>query len=317
MYIGFSQQASAGLDNVAINTPFYFRIVDPGGSVAYGPFMIDPSGLGLPALGAEGPYLPNIPFANVAGHAQASAGPNAINAAGYNVSDPDGNAATDNPWVFQPAMAGDYRIEFDGDNIAGGGLQTTIRWFDITVADTSGASPAAINGRVWSPSWQFRTREPGGGTFAEPFNGTVFVYHDQHQFVTEVDFNGAGFRGLTFQLAFNNDGPGVTGNVVTDRRSVNSANSINPDFPIFLNDPDSSEFPSGIVGSVSTPLPIHDPINPDITVSVTQSGEVELILDFDDDGGFTPGRDRVFFQDVAAGDNTILWDGLDGAGASI
>ena len=317
VYIGFSQQADSGGDNVAVNNPFYFRIVDPGGSVVYGPFMIEPTGSGTPAGGADGPYLPNIPFANVAGHAQASAGPNAINAAGYDVSDPDGNGATDNPWVFQPAMAGDYRIEFDTNNVAGGSGTMTIRWFDITVADTSGVSPAAINGRIWSPSWQFRTREPGGGTFDEPFNGSVFIYHDLHQFVTEVDFSGAGFRGLTFQLAFNQDGPGISGDVAADRRSVNNLNSINPDFAIFLNDPDSSEFPSGVIGTVSTPLSIDDPMNPDITLSVTQPGQAELILDFDDDGGFTPGRDRTFFQDVAAGANTIPWDSLDGAGTPI
>ena len=317
VYIGFSQQADAGLDNVAVNNPLYFRIVDPSGSVVYGPFMIEPTGFGTPAGGADGPYLPNIPFANVAGHAQASAGPNTISAAGYDVSDPDSNAATDNPWVFQPAAPGDYRIEFDANNVAGGSVAMAIRWFDITVADTSGASPVAINGRVWSPSWQFRTREPGGGTFAEPFNGSVFVYHDLHRFVTEVDFNGANFRGLTFQLAFNQDGPGISGNVAADRRSVNNTNSVDPVFPIFLNDPDSSEFPSGAIGVVSTPLGINDLASLDITVNVTQPGQVELILDFDDDGGFTPGRDRVFFQDVSAGDNAIAWDGLDGAGATI
>ena len=302
VYLGFSEQNSR-LANVG--APYYFRIVDPNGNVVGGPHLVDPNGNNTPSGG----YVPNL-----SSHADAVAGPSAINAGGYNVNDPDGNAATSNPWVFDPSglPAGDYSIEFDSDNDPNTSSNVYIDWFDITVANTSGGSPVAIDGRLWSQAPQFFTIGPTGGSFDEPLNGTVYGYTNDG-LVTQINFDNSSFRGAAFTLSFNETGTADTGNIEEDRKSV-TGRSTNPDYKIFFSQPDSNAFAQGTPGNfVDTQFKVSADLNSGIEVNVTQPGQVQLFLDFDNDNNFDP-EDVLLNANVPAGKSIIPWDIKDGNG---
>ncbi|NJR68462.1 MAG: DUF4347 domain-containing protein [Synechococcales cyanobacterium CRU_2_2] len=303
VYLGFSKLIN-GSDGAETTTPYYFRIKDPNGNIVKGPIKVDP-------LGSAGSVTPNL-----TSHAQAVTGPSAITGGGYTVSN--------SSWTFDPSgPAGDYYIEFDFNDTATIGTDgfsvrnnINIKWFDITVADTSTTTPTAIEGRVWSQAWQFRAQEVGYGTFDEPFNGKVYTY-DSNQLVTEVDFAGSGFKPLQFNLAFNDSGPAASGNIANDRRSV-IGSALNPEHKVFLNTPDPAIYPKETLGSfVATSFKVDDTSNPQIEVIVTKPGLVELILDFDQNGSFTAGTDVRLIANVTAGKNLISWNGKNGTGAVV
>ncbi|MBU0653550.1 MAG: cadherin domain-containing protein [Gammaproteobacteria bacterium] len=305
VYVGLGKLTGNAGNDIDFN--FYWRIVAPDGSVVHGSSL---------AGGAQ---------ANITSHAQAVAGPSALDPAGYSTS---GN------WTFDPAIAGkgagDYYIEFDlNDNAASAGSYTepgyapsnamNIKWFDITVA-TKGGSPQALDGRVWSKSWGVRTNDPAvfpSAPFGTPFNGSMYAY-DSNNFVTMINFLGSGLRPLQGQFSFNNTGTGSSGNKATDRKSVNDVNSGTPQHKIFLNPPDTNIYPLGVDGSLQNlPLSINDTNNADIKVEATQPGSVEVVLDINKDGSYTAGIDRRLIENVAAGVDSVPWDGKDGAGNKV
>lgn len=309
VYIGLGNMTGNAGDTKTAN--YYWRIKAPDGTVVHGSIM---------AGGAS---------SNISSHAQAVAGPNVLDASGY---------STAGGWTFDPAAAGkgagDYYIEFDINNNAssvgtfpdtynglnyGNVSNLNINWFDITVA-TKGASPKAIDGRLWSKNWGVRANNPAvfpSAPFGTPFNGSMFAY-DDNNFVTKIDFNGAGLRPLQGQFSFNNTGTGTTGIKATDRKSVKGANATTPLHKIFLNQPDPNVYPLGSEGRLQNlPLQITAPNNYNIPVEVTQPGQIEIVLDFGNDGGFTAGIDRRLFANVVAGINQVTWDGKNGAGATI
>ncbi|OQX16250.1 MAG: hypothetical protein BWK73_04325 [Thiothrix lacustris] len=255
------------------NTQFTIRA--PDGTVKHGPYTIN----------------------NISSHAQAVAGPAAITSGGYPIS---------SEAVFDPTglTAGDYYIEFPNG--------TLITWFDITVAN-KGATPTAIDGRVWSKSWAVRAENAANpDPYGEPFAGTFYAY-DSKNLTTKIDFDNSGLRPLYGQFSFNDTGTGNTGNKATDRQSV-SGNHTNPQHKVFLNPPDPLVYPLGSQGQLQNlPLKIEDTNNTAIQVEATQSGRVEIILDINGDGSYTAATDRRLFADVVAGVNAVPWDGKDGA----
>lgn len=312
VFLGFSQQMtiSNGSDGNFLAPAFYFRIKDANGNIVFGPQMVDASN------------------ANTNTWALAAAGPAPIvGASGYT------------PFTFNPAglSAGDYYIEFSLSPTARSFNGTSpseyvaIKFWDITVA-TKGASPTALNGRLWSKRWALRTpsisqgSDPTYANFDRPFNGQVFTYTDD-KFVNKVDFANSGFRGLTFNLAFNQYGVQNTGNIEVDRRSVENVNQSFPQYKIFINNPDETIYPSGIVGNlVANPL-VVDCNTSDVCISYssTAEGQIEVLLDFDQTSG--AGRydvgtaDVLLYQQLVAevSENTpyercIPWDGRDGLG---
>ncbi|UOG93249.1 MAG: Ig-like domain-containing protein [Candidatus Thiothrix sulfatifontis] len=305
VYVGLGKLTGNAGNDIDFN--FYWRIVAPDGSVVHGSSL---------AGGAQ---------ANITSHAQAVAGPSALDPAGYSTS---GN------WTFDPAIAGkgagDYYIEFDlNDNAASAGSYTesgyapsnamNIKWFDITVA-TKGGSPQALDGRVWSKSWGVRTNDPAvfpSAPFGTPFNGSMYAY-DSNNFVTMINFLGSGLRPLQGQFSFNNTGTGSSGNKATDRKSVNDVNSGTPQHKIFLNPPDTNIYPLGVDGSLQNlPLSINDTNNASIKIEATQPGSVEVVLDINKDGSYTAGIDRRLIENVTAGVDSVPWDGKDGAGNKV
>jgi hypothetical protein len=283
IYLGLSTMVN---ENTAadVATAYSFRIVSPTGTVVHGPFTVNG---GLPP--------------NLTSYAMSAAGPAPIvGAGGYPVTNP--------AWVFNPTVAGDYYLEFS--------TAASIKWFDITVA-TRSPTPTAINGRVWSQAWVVRANNGvADGAFDTPFNGAFFAYDGNY--VTKINFQGAGLRPLEGQFSFNSTGTASTGNKESDRRSVQDVNAGNPQYQAFLNPPNPALYPVMPQGSLQNlPLKVTNPSTPNITVEVTQPGRVELLLDFGGDGSFTAGVDRRLFANVTAGTNTIPWNGQNGAGVVV
>ncbi|MFC2100325.1 gliding motility-associated C-terminal domain-containing protein [Bacteroidota bacterium] len=259
-----------------------FRIRDPQGNIVYGPTTLPTSGNG---------------FINT--YYQAATGPNTIGAGGYS------------PIIITAQSAGDYYIEFYYS------MNTVDRrefdFFDITVTD---ANNNPKKGRLWSKAWQFTV----SGSFASSidmyqneFYGKVYMYADDGV-VTAIDFNG--MQPYVFTLSANETGCFNTGNFLNDRKSVAGRHNY-PQYKIFLNDPDSLIYPTGTLGHITGPITIGGCFSDQIyiTVPVNMPGNAELLLNINGIPGYQGGsEDRILHSFLIAGNNVIVWDGLDGLG---
>jgi uncharacterized protein (TIGR02145 family) len=262
-----------------IVTDVVYRIKDPTGAIVVGPTPVPLSGAGY-----------------IATFNQAINGPSAIiGASGY----PE--------LTYTPLMTGDYFIEFNFNT--GGHDRTKFRYFDITVAD---AANNPINGRVWSKAWQC-TADANGLQY--DFYGTFYIY-SQDSIVTSV--YGNGMAPYVFTIACNQYGCFNTGNFINDRRSV-PGNHIIPQYLVFLNNPDSTIWPTGIIGQIVPPIVVTPDCNTGaatIDITVTKAGTVDLVLNINPLPGIQP-QDRVITTAVNYGVNTINWDGLNGLGVPV
>lgn len=309
VFLGFSRrsQTNNGVDGVLANTNYYFRIKDPNGNVVYGPQLI------------------NGTTANADTWALATAGPApVVGGSGYT------------PFTFDPSglSAGDYYVEFSYNANSATSSTLAIKYWDITVATDNGGTPSAIDGRVWSSRWSFRTPSISQGSdptytyFDRPFNGQVYLYTFDG-FVSKIDFENSGFRGLSFNLAYNEYGVVNTGDLESDRRSIQNSNNTLPEYRIFLNDPDLSVYPSGSIGSVTTnPIVVDcDPGDLCVSYEVSEIGYVFILLDFDSTSGNglydQNTADVLLYEKVnssgalAPYEGCIPWDGLDGNGVAV
>lgn len=257
----------------------YFRIKDPNGNIVYGPTLI-------PNAAAAG---------RIEDYAEAVAGPSVIDAAGYS------------SLSYTSTMTGDYYIEFnDGDANTKSSGTVSFSFFDITVLDPT--STDVKTGRLWSREWNITCN-----SYTNEFNGSMFIYSTDG-IVTEIDFNG--IMPYQFTIAANATGTQSTGNTSTDRQS--QGGNVNfPDYRIFLNDPDSVCFPTGVYGQLTAPTTITgcDPDNRCINVSTDKEGTVDIVLDLDNTLGYqTGGMDRIITAEVNIGTNCVPWDGRDGEG---
>lgn len=308
-----------GAYNGPENSRLYFEIQDPeelvylGLSRAYrqsgAPFSVGTYEFRIRRLSdgavVHGPFNVNAFTENVSSWEDAAMGPAAITGQGYET--------TDDRFLFDPSEAGKYFIEFKD--------VTVIGYWDITVAKDN----QAINGRVYSTNWAFRTptrdRVLPECVWDREFNGIIYSYTSDG-FVSRIDFSNSGFQGLSFNVAFNRTGPGSTGNLELDRQSVAGQNltSNSAEHLIFLNEPDITLFPDGECGelSVSTNFLCGDTEGYCIPVEVTRPGQVEVILDFNQNGQYDPELgDVILIQDFQEGEEfaaCIPWDGLKGDG---
>lgn len=293
-----------GAYNGPENSRLYFEIEDPdelvylGLSRAYrlsgAPFSVGTYEFRIRRLSdgavVHGPFNVNAFTENVSSWEDAANGPAAITGSGYET--------TDDRYVFNPAEAGKYFIEFKD--------VTVIGYWDITVAKDN----QAIDGRVYSTNWAFRTptrdRVMPECVWDREFNGIIYSYTSDG-FVSKIDFSNSGFQGLSFNVAFNRTGPGSTGDLELDRQSVPGQNltSNSAEHLIFLNEPDISLFPDGECGelAVSTNFLCGDTEGYCIPVEVTRPGQVEVILDFNQNGQYDPEQgDVILIQDFEEGD---------------
>ena len=192
-----------------------YRIKDPSGNIVVGPLPVPSSGTGF-----------------ITTFAQAVNGPSGIvGATGY-------------PSLsYTPLFTGDYFIEFNFSTGGfGGNDRCKFKYFDITVAS---AANTAIDGRIWSKAWQFTADQN-----SLPFDGKFFVYTTD-SIVTSVNSNG--MAPYVFTIACNQFGCYNTGNFISDRQSV-PGNHIIPQYKIFLNNPDTIVYPTGLLGSIIPPV---------------------------------------------------------------
>lgn len=299
VFLGFS----GGEYNGGGPMDFEYRIMDPNGNIVYGPILVSNMAADINGW-ADGSVGPQILYGPT-GYAQQTITSADLQSAGW-------------------AGPGDYYIEFIDPNLASDFI---INFWDVTVADCSGAMPQEKKGRVWSNNWAlFAINDFGFPN--RPFNGSFFVCapdpsNPNASFVTEVDFDQSGFRPGGFSVAFNSFGTRNTGNITADRKSVELLNLAEPEYAIFLNDPiDICE--TGEAGEIDFLGVSRCTIDEYcIKYRTTKEGQIEILLDFDGpDGVFTPGTaDVQIITNVQANEvNTDIcldWDGKDGLGQPV
>lgn len=298
VYIALSELAYGDYRDLS-DSPYEFRILDSARNIVHGPFTIDPTNL------------------NGSNYADVVAGPDLGSGTGYDISDP--------AFHFSPGFKGRFCIEFRLTvpfNTTGAQNQG-IAWWDFTVTNSAGVEQP---GRLFSKNWSFRTTcDNCADIFTQPFNGKIFVLTDDG-FVHSIDFFNSGFRGLTFDLAFNKKGPRNTGDFQADRRSVNGLNATNPEFRVFLQDPDPALYSEPTIGAVLNNPTFSNPGDCDtlntfcFDFNISQPGSIEMILDLDQgDSLYTHGTAdlvlrKVYRDTVGLFTFCVDWDSRDGLG---
>jgi len=220
--------------------------------------------------------------------------------------------------VTNSADTGNYYIELS--NLPQNSDIRIELWdFQVVSGNHSPPVPAdMINGRVWSQSWQLNAEL----AYYRLFNGKFFVYSNDG-IVTKLTLENARIGVATFFC--NPYGCLNTGNFNVDRKSLTyNTISVFPgiaDYKLFLNNPDSTVYPSGVYGEITgTPELIADSAYPPcdrhklISVNVSKPGRIEIAIDFPYGA---PATTVSLYDTVQSGINLIPWDGLDGLGNQI
>jgi len=301
IYIGLS----SGSVNSAVTDfldDYNFRITNAGGTVLHGPFLVNQGNQNVSSWGQGG-------------------GPTELGVAGgYSVATMQNGQQM---YKFCPPSAGTYYIEFQ-DNPAAATFRIPL--WDFTVGlPPGGGGPSIVPGRIYSQNWSFRTPPDGLAAgnicnfFQRPFNGALYSYTTDG-FVSKIDFQNSGLRGLTFNVAFNTVGPGTSGVNAMDRMSVENANATGSaaEHKIFLSPPDPTCFPDGACGEITVIGLTCTPGGYCINFNLTQPGDLEIILDFNGNGIYDAGTADVLFVESlsSAGDQCVIWDGIKGDGTS-
>ncbi len=251
----------------------YYRLKNPNGQIVKGPTLVTSSDDGW------------ISSCN-----EAFAGPKKLNASGYD------------QLSYIASMSGDFYIEFAQDNDSSIHNKRVIKYFDATVVDNQ----TVKLGRLWSEAWDLQLE----GSSNE-FKANMYSY-SADSVVIKIDFNG--IQPYGFVVSCNSIGASNIGSMTNMRKSDYWQNIINsggepgaPDYPIFLNDPDSIIYPSGVVGKINS-FSVTGCNASDLCINVdaTQARQVEIVMDFQN---YT---DRTMVQTVNKGANCISWDGYDG-----
>jgi len=320
VFFGFSQFVNSGhtpANNLVNNLPAWMRIKDPNGNVVW-PNNGSPAGQMV-----QGSNTQTLSDDQISSLAQVKNGPNQIcGTGGYDAI------------VFTPTSgAGDYYIEFSAAQSTNKKRPIYTEWWDITVA-TKGATPQAIDGRVFAKQWSLVSPYISVEWYDRPFNGKVYSYAESNTYsggyVTEVDFENSGFRGARFSLAFNSKGTSNTPDFEVNRKSIEDENRLAQEFKIFLNEPDETVYPSAegygqfITGAGSEyPRLFGCEGEYFFRVAVTNKGRIDLLLDFHGSNNkYDPDtRDRIittlsnpFPNEEGILLRDIQWDGLDGLG---
>jgi len=327
-----SQNGGSGIEKDLI-----FRILDPTGTP-----INNLSCFGNTTINGEVWQTLNEFTANISNRLQADNGPNQLGGTnGYNAFELDLSACGIN-------LTGNYAIEFYSrdetynPNTSRSGFY--IPYFDVTVAD---CASQGLTGRLWSNNWGIGIKRDGDGSFDRAFNGSMYVCSTEG-FITKIDFNTgvntraeagkntdqrSGFRAGSFNISFNQSGPGVSGDVVADRKSVQNANSTNPLLPVFLNLPDEAFCPVQEIGEIKAAANFLTGCPEDrcINVAATQPGQFEIIIEgANGNGVLDQPSERSLIYVITDADKVtnpetaefiyeacIPWDGKDGNGNTL
>ena len=265
-----------------------YQVKDPAGNIVAGPAAVPWSGQG-----------------HISTYDQAIIGP-FVAAGGYD------------PIQYVPAMQGNYSLEFyyppDSSGYYTEVGRVQFEYFDITVVD---AANKPVTGRVWSKAWQFNCGPVEAPPTESRFWGNMYILSDD-SIVTSVNCNG--FVGGTFSISSNKTGCSNSGNISVDRQSRTGFHTY-PQYKIFLNDPDSTIFPTGKAQpGIIPPITINTNCNGtvDIGMKVNMDGLVEVFIEVNPKPGADP-EDVKLTANVLAnpggnGYNIIRWNGKDGRG---
>uniref|UniRef100_UPI003750C44C DUF7507 domain-containing protein n=1 Tax=Flavobacterium sp. TaxID=239 RepID=UPI003750C44C len=296
LYFGFDwRQYAVGNPPPRLNN-VYYRIRRPDGSVAL-------TAIWNSTLGSAG---------SIDNHVQALAGPNI------------GGVTTGyNPLVFSPTVSGEHWIELYRSNDGGVTPLTSNAdravgaLFDMTVATS--ATGVKRNGRLHSDKWAFIAVSSSFGNSIIASSEPNFYAYTDDRVVLLIDFK-PGFQPIAYNVSVNRYGVSETGSFETTRRSINAAVSptLLNGFKVFLNNPDSVLYPVSSIPAAPTFL------SPTITLcgpyrvnfNISEPGDVKLFFDLNGVSGFQTGTtDRMLeLTGLFAGNNFIIWDGLDGFG---
>jgi len=295
---GFFYSASPANTN---DQRIHIHIKSPGEKIYFGFHWFNSGGETIRILDPSGNPVKTCLINSVNGspgyindYTQATAGPSVLNPAGYNALE------------YTPATTGEYMFDVDDYNVS-----NTFE-FDMTVVDTTSTPWKAIPGRVWCKVWHFMAN------FG--MTGTLFGL-SADSVVTSVDLNG--LNGNPLHVTLNHNGLFLPPTPwIISRQSV--AGVPPAGFPylenkIFLNDPDSLVYPSGVLGEIDNNSLIVTPdCNGTVNIgfSVNKPGWVELLIKIDPGPTIQP-VDVMISDSVFGGANTIIWNGLDGLGQAV
>jgi gliding motility-associated-like protein len=273
-------------DETIIYTDVNYQVKDPAGNIV--------AGYALNVV----PYQPGTAgFIESLDEAYSGPNINNTNPAGYN------------PLVISPAMNGDYILEFEIPEL--GETEARIfKYIDATVA--KGSTP--VNGRLWSKAWQLSSASVNSEDHA---TYSLFYVYSNDSIVTRFDCNG--LAGGIWAIYSNEWGCATSGTWSDRRHSIIGNASVQPEYKIFLNDPDLSEFPSGLIGEMKefNVLPFECDTVITFWANLSKGGNIEIVLDIPPlNPNFFGPEDVQLGYSVAAGPNILLpaWDGKNGFG---
>ncbi len=214
---------------------------------------------------------------------------------------------------------------------------TLLNRFDVTVTNSVNdiINPRAEGGRLWSDYWYFWAGSFGQNRSTDAdlyvvadggFTGTYFVW--------KLDLNN--FAGFGYGLKANSLGvesPNAAGDVVAGLSVPSSGNSIEEQYPIYLNYP-ARNYPAPTQSFTVSDLVFLDDQQVDSAITAggngaftfstdyTSTAVYEIIIDTSSPSGGGPdgsfGRGDVFLRGTALpGANTIPWDGKDNNGNNV
>lgn len=288
IYFGFGNTTDYGIDPTIIND-VNFQIKDPAGNIVAG-YELSP----LPGTSGAAGFIETME--------EAQRGPD------INNSNPGGYA----PLQLNPTMNGDYVLEFGFQN-AYQGIRRTLRYFDVTVANGN----VPIPGRLWSKAWQLSS---GSVQSSSSASYSTFYIYSNDSIVTSFESNG--LSGGIWIIYSNEWGCSTTGTWSNRRRSVIGNATVPPQYKIFLNNPDPSVFPTGIIGEMISATALPHVCDTVITFAATVSkgGNIEILIDVPplNPNAFGP-EDVQLGYSVTPGYNVLLpaWDGKDAFGVAL
>ena len=178
--------------------------------------------------------------------------------------------------------------------------------WDISVGDNTTSNE--ITGRIHSKTWAF-----SAGSYSTAFNSQFYIYSSD-SIVTRLDLNG--MQPYEFFINCNSYGVQNTGNFSVDRMSIASFATA-PEYRIFLNDPDSTIYPTGLLTTTlsSTPTIVGCDSAYCIQVDYSKAATAQVVISLNGVNGYQAGTEDVLLgQQVVRGANCFWWDGLDGLG---
>lgn len=285
IYFGFGNITDYGIFPSLLND-LHFQVKDPAGNIVAG-YTLKPT--------------PHNPGENgfIQSRNEAQSGPN------INNSNPGGYK----PLVITPQMNGDYVLEFAIPDFIQD-QRRTFEFFDVTVAN--GNIP--IEGRLWSKAWQLSS---GSVITDEGASYSTFYIYSNDSITTTFDSNG--LAGGIWTIYSNEWGCSTTGTWHNRRTSVFGNATVSPQYKIFLNDPDPSSYPNGIIGEMISASVLPHVCDTVITFAATVSkgGNIEILIDVPPLNPNAIGPEDVQLgYSVEAGYNILLppWDGKNAYG---